>query len=221
MLRITIPANSAAAKAYYSKAGDYYGYGQGGEYAGQWQGKLAHELGLSGAATMEDFHALCENRHPRTGERLTGCDREDRRPLIDFTWSVPKSVALMRSLVGDERIEQAIWDTVTQTMGDIESEIAARVRKNGAYHNRIVGNGVILPFYHRYSRPVGGEADPGDHIHSCLLNVCRDPVEDQLKAVEIGHIKKKRPAMASRVARAAGQSAARTGLRHPVNQGCF
>lgn len=193
MLRINVPANSAAAKAYYSKAGDYYGYGKGGEYAGQWQGKLAEELGLSGAATMEDFHALFDNRHPKSGERLTGCDRDDRRPLIDFTWSVPKSVALMRSLAGDKRIEHAIWDTVMETMDDIEKEIAARVRKNGAFHNRIVGNGIILPFYHRYSRPLNGEVDPGDHIHACLMNVCRDPVEDQLKAVEIGHIKANAP----------------------------
>ncbi len=193
MLRITVPANSAAAKAYYSKAGDYYGYGKGGEYAGECQGKLADKLGLSGAVSMEEFHALCDNLNPKTGQRLTASHRENRRPLVDFTWSAPKSVALMRSLAGDERVEQAIWDTVMETMSDIEQEIATRVRKAGAFHNRIVGNGIIVPFYHRYSRPVDGVADPGDHIHACLINACEDAVEQQLKAVEIGHIKAQAP----------------------------
>ncbi len=193
MLRITTSKNSAAAKSYYAKSGDYYALGQGGDYVGTWQGRFAATLGLSGRARMEDFHSLCDNRHPKTGKRLTARNRANRRPLMDFTWSVPKSVAIMRAFFDDRRIEQAIWDTVTQTMQDIEQEVAVRVRKRRKSHERIVGNAVWLPFYHRTSRPVKGEADAGDHIHACLLNVCKDPVEGQLKAVEIGHIKERAP----------------------------
>ena len=49
-----------------STTADYYAEGQ--ETVGQWGGKLAGVLGLSGTVTKEAFDRLCDNLHPRTGE---------------------------------------------------------------------------------------------------------------------------------------------------------
>ncbi len=68
MLRITPSENAAAAKKYFSeslKRSDYYIDGQ--EVAGQWHGKTAEMLRLSGEVQDKEFFALCDNLHPQTG----------------------------------------------------------------------------------------------------------------------------------------------------------
>ena len=54
-------------------------------------------LGLKGEVTREQFHALCENRNPETGERLTQRQLKEgqRRVFYDFTCSAPKSVSVL------------------------------------------------------------------------------------------------------------------------------
>lgn len=51
-----------------SSAEDYY-TGRG-ESEGRWVGSLAESLGLQGAVAPEEFRAVLDGRHPRTGERL-------------------------------------------------------------------------------------------------------------------------------------------------------
>ena len=51
------------------RVGDYYM--QGRNTLGQWVGKGAEELGLSGETVTEDFVNLCRNLNPQSGERLT------------------------------------------------------------------------------------------------------------------------------------------------------
>ncbi|MEW4571329.1 MobF family relaxase [Tautonia sp. JC769] len=190
MLNLEIPASAGAARAYYARAdaGDYYAKERGGDYAGSWQGKAAEQLGLSGPASMDDFHALCDNRDPATGGQLSGSNREDRRPLFDLTFSVPKSVAVMRGLFDDKRIERAVMDSVNEVMAGIEAGIKTRVRQDGKNEDRLIGGGVWLPFYHKTSRPVDGKVDPGDHVHACLMNLCYDATEEQWKAIQLDDI---------------------------------
>ncbi|MGA7882886.1 MAG: MobF family relaxase, partial [Terrimicrobiaceae bacterium] len=61
-------------------ANDYYA--QGERVTGEWVGKGAESLGLSGEVHPEDFEALRVNLRPRTGERLTPRTKEARKPTL-------------------------------------------------------------------------------------------------------------------------------------------
>src|ERR1022692_1429592 len=64
--------NLGDAKKYFKEhlaVGDYYAEGQ--TVPGQWIGKGAADLGLSGVTTADEFVRLCDNLHPQTCERLT------------------------------------------------------------------------------------------------------------------------------------------------------
>ena len=57
---------------------DYYAKGE--RVTGEWVGKGAESLGLSGKVRPEDFEALRLNLRPDTGERLTPRTKETRQP---------------------------------------------------------------------------------------------------------------------------------------------
>lgn len=111
------------AKRYFEEhlaAGDYYAEGQ--RVTGQWFGKGAENLGLSGTTAENDFVRLCESFHPQSGERLTlrqkttrseiGPDGQqsqsaNRRVFFDFTFSPPKSVSIA-ALIRDDSFRQFV-----------------------------------------------------------------------------------------------------------------
>ena len=194
-----------AAKAQYSlqdaeryfqehlSVGDYYSENQA--VAGQWIGKGAEALGLSGDTHHEEFVRLCENLHPQTGQRLTarhkttrrevGADGTEhqsanRRVFYDFTFSPPKSVSIAALIGGDSRIIEAHEQAVTAALGQLESFAATRVRKNGQCTARTTGNIVAAVFRHETSRAL----DPHLHSHCILFNATHDPVENRWKALE-------------------------------------
>src|ERR1700752_100548 len=104
MLNITVQHSAQAAKEYFSRS-DYYSEGQ--ELIGNWGGKGALLLGLSGEVQKRDFDALCDNLHPQTGQQLTALTRDNRRIGFDFTFSSPKSASVVQAVTDDERIVQA------------------------------------------------------------------------------------------------------------------
>src|SRR5262245_54687462 len=104
MLRITQNIHVNGAKSYYSTA-DYYSEGQ--ELTGRWRGAAADRLGLQGNVRQGDWDAVCDNRDPQTGTRLTARQRADRTIGYDFNFHVPKSVSLLYSMTRDERILDA------------------------------------------------------------------------------------------------------------------
>ncbi len=120
MLRINQNNSAAGAMSYYSTA-DYYSEGQ--ELVGQWRGEAAKRLGLAGTVQKETWDALCQNRHPTTGDTLTLRQKQHRRVGYDFTFDVPKSVSVVYSLTKDERILDAFRESVNETMRDMESEM--------------------------------------------------------------------------------------------------
>lgn len=208
MLRITESESATAAKTYFDgplKRGDYYLEGQ--EVAGQWGGKGALALGLSGPVGREEFFRLLDNQRP-DGGKLTARTVENRRPGYDMCFDVPKSVSLMHAIGGDDRILEAMRTALELTMGDIEQEVHARVRKSGANTDRRTGNMVRADFTHFTSRPVPldtetasgiasagiklaritdrqGEIllpDPHLHVHVYAINATLDPEENEWKA---------------------------------------
>lgn len=163
MLNITAQQNAAGAKSYFAQA-DYYSQGQ--EVTGRWYGAAAAMLGLSGTVEQADFHRLCDNLHPQTGEPLTAKTIENRRVGYDFTWSAPKSVSIVQALTGDEAILTAWQDSIHQTMSEMEQEMATRVRKGGQDTDRVTGRWVYAEFLHHTSRPVDGVPAPQLHTSS-------------------------------------------------------
>ncbi|QDU98589.1 MobF family relaxase [Lignipirellula cremea] len=153
--------------------GDYY---LGQEVAGQWRGKGAEilSLGRGSKVTKEQFNALLQGNHPVTGKQLTQRNRKDRRPGMDLTFSVPKSVSLAWAINGDERIVAALQAAVRETMAhDVEPLMQRRVRqgKHAASKQKVqTGNIIYADFLHKTSRPVEGNADPHLHVHAFVIN---------------------------------------------------
>src|SRR5882724_3718301 len=104
MLRIVPTQSAIQAKSYYSHS-DYYTEDQ--ELPGVWRGKGADRLGLAGPVAKEHFDALCENRHPATGERITASTRDNRTVGYDFNFHAPKSFSLLHALTDDPALLRA------------------------------------------------------------------------------------------------------------------
>jgi conjugative relaxase-like TrwC/TraI family protein len=190
MLRITQSTQAAGAKSYYSTA-DYYSDGQ--ELTGRWRGVAAGKLGLSGDVEQAAWDALCDNRHPQSGEQLTARQQAGRTVGYDFNFHVPKSVSVLYAMTRDERLLDAFREAVGVTMQDIEAEMATRVRKAGKNENRITGNMVCGEFIHFTSRPVDGVPDPHLHAHCFVFNTTFDEKEQAWKAGQFRDLKRDAP----------------------------
>ncbi len=105
--------NLKNAKGYFEEhlsVGDYYAENE--RVQGEWMGEGAALLGLSGKVLRDEFLALCENQHPKSGVQLTqrrntirkdgAAEVANRRVFYDFTFSPPKSVSVA-ALVGGAR----------------------------------------------------------------------------------------------------------------------
>ena len=176
MLIATQGKNVAATLQYFETVltqGDYY---LGQEVGGHWHGRGAETLGLGQQTevTKEQFSALLQGVHPTTGANLTQRSRKDRRPGVDLTFSVPKSVSLAWAINGDERIAEALRAAVHETMtNDVEPLMQRRVR-NGDHaftkQRTQTGKLIYADFLHKTSRPVEGKPDPHLHIHAYVIN---------------------------------------------------
>jgi conjugative relaxase-like TrwC/TraI family protein len=190
MLFITPSTDTKQAKDYFTRGlsqPDYY-FADAPEVAGQWLGRGAELLGLSGTVDQERYFALCDNINPVTKEQLTPITRGNRRVLYDFTFDAPKSVSLAYELGGDERIMPALRKAVVDTMSEMEAAMMARVRAGGKFEDRATGNMVWAEFIHRTTRPVDGVPDPQLHCHAVAFNCTYDPVEDRFKAGEFSNL---------------------------------
>ncbi len=190
MIQTKVQFNLTNAKEYFREhlgAGDYYSEGQ--KIAGEWLGQGAEKLGLEGVVDEESFIALCEGKHPETGQRLgqrmnsvrhEGEDvKANRRIFYDFTIAPPKSVSVV-ALTQDDRILKLHEKAVRQAMLELEKLAGARIRKSGQKGDRVTGNIVTATFRHETSR----ELDPHLHTHCVVFNATFDPVENRWKALE-------------------------------------
>jgi conjugative relaxase-like TrwC/TraI family protein len=190
VLFINHQSNARKAKDYFTEhlsKSDYY-MRDAQEVVGEWHGRGAELLGLSGQVDKENYFRLCENVNPETGEQLTPRTKRERRVLYDFTFDAPKSVTLAHELGGDDRIMNAFRQSVVETMGEMEDAMRVRVRKNGAREDRQTANMIWGEFIHRTTRPVDGIPDPHLHCHAVAMNATYDPVEERWKAGEFEHL---------------------------------
>ncbi len=176
MLIATQSKNIAATRQYFDQVltqGDYY---LGQEINGQWHGKGAETLGLGGGTdvTKDQFSALLQGQHPTTGKPLSQRNRKDRRPGMDLTFSVPKSVSLAWAINEDERLIDALREAVRETMTKYVEPLMQRRVRHGEHHSSeqksTTGELIYADFLHKTSRPVDGKADPHLHIHAFVIN---------------------------------------------------
>ncbi len=186
MLRVIVQTNAVRAKAYHVGGGEYCPDGQ--EDAGVWGGRAVVRLGLDGGVGRAEFGALCDNRHPGTGERLTPRTKAARRVGFDLNFHVPKSVSVVYGLTGDRRVLEAFRESVRETLVELETEARTRVRTGGRDATRNTGNLVYAVFVHATARPVDGIPDPHLHAHAFVFNVTHDAVEGRWKAAELREV---------------------------------
>jgi len=92
MFTATAHKNLAGAKEYFEEhlsQNDYYSAGE--IRPGQWIGVGSERLGLKAIVTREQFHALCENKNPNDGQRLT-----QRQHVENTGGSHPHCLAIAR-----------------------------------------------------------------------------------------------------------------------------
>src|SRR5271163_1355839 len=186
MLNISKPLSSGQAQAYHkleftSETANYYK--QGDAVQGQWQGRLAETMGLSGSVNAEEFARLTEGRHPKTDEQMVR-HREaseyknadgsttkavEHRAGWDATFSAPKSVSLTALVGGDERVREAHREAVTAALTELERYTQARIGGNHAAET--TGKFIAAKFEHDTARPVNGYAAPQLHTHAVIFNM--------------------------------------------------
>ena len=186
MLTISKAISSAQAQTYHkleytSDAQSYYK--QEDTVKGEWQGKLAASLGLSGEVAPLEFSRLTEGVHPQTeaqmvrhreGQEYTNADGSVTKPVEhragwDATFSAPKSVSLTALVGGDERVTRAHRAAVTTALDELEKYTHARIGGNNPAE--VTGKFVAAKFEHDTARPVNGYAAPQLHTHAIIFNV--------------------------------------------------
>ena len=187
MLRINQQKNLVATRNYLTSSAEYYRGGQQ-ELPGIWGGIGAGLLGLDGEVSKLAFAALCENRNPITGGKLTLRDKKGRVLGYDFNFHCPKSLSILIALCGEEAILAAFRLALEQTLAEMEKHMQTRVRKNGQMTDRTTGNMLYSIHIHLTARPVDGEPDPHLHAHVFVFNATFDGEEDRWKASKVQDI---------------------------------
>ncbi len=186
MLTISKAISSAQAQTYHkleytSDAQSYYK--QDDTVKGEWQGKLAASLGLSGEVAPLEFSRLTEGKHPQTeeqmvrhreGQEYANADGSVTKPVEhragwDATFSAPKSVSLTALVGGDERVTAAHRAAVTTALEELEKYTHARI--GGINPAEQTGKFIAATFEHDTARPVKGYAAPQLHTHAVIFNV--------------------------------------------------
>src|ERR1700730_13063150 len=175
MLTISKPLSAGKAQTYHQKeftAKEQNYWSQRGVIAGEWQGRLAAGLGLTGAVSEKEFARLGQGQHPQSGEQLVRqrasyeyTDANGKRVKTmehragwDATFSAPKSVSLTALVGGDDEVREAHRKAVAFALNELEHYTQARI--GGNYAPETTGQFVAATFEHDTARPVDGYAAP-------------------------------------------------------------
>ncbi|MBI3813344.1 MAG: relaxase domain-containing protein [Nitrospinae bacterium] len=161
MVSITnISADQAG--TYYSKDSYYT------QERGEWQGKGAEALGLSGEIKKEDFLNLIEGKDTQGNELVAANSQGEHRAGVDLTFSASKTVSITCEVLGDERVKEAHDAAVQKTLSYVEKHFSqCRVTEDKITERVDTGNLIIAKFNHNTSR----ELDPQVHAHAVIMNI--------------------------------------------------
>jgi conjugative relaxase-like TrwC/TraI family protein len=186
MLTISKPLSAGQAQTYHQKeftAKEQNYWSQRGVIAGEWQGRLAEQLGLVGMVSAEDFAKLSQGEHPQTREQLVRQQASyeyqdadgktirtmEHRAGWDATFSAPKSVSLTALVGGDDRIREAHRESVRVALEQLEHYTQARIGGNNPPET--TGKFIAAKFEHDTARPVDGYVAPQLHTHAVVFNI--------------------------------------------------
>jgi conjugative relaxase-like TrwC/TraI family protein len=186
MLTISKPLSAGQAQSYHAKeftAKEQNYWSERGVIQGEWQGRFASQLGLSGAVSAEDFARLSQGQHPATGEQLVrqraSYEYQDadgktvktmeHRAGWDATFSAPKSISLTALVGGDDNVRRAHRESVRVALEQLEMYTQARIGGNHAPET--TAKLVAAKFEHDTARPVDGYVAPQLHTHAVVFNV--------------------------------------------------
>ena len=154
---------------------------QGGEATMTWVGHGAERLHLPEKVTERDFVQLCRGYDPMTGQRLMVRDKGTRRRVCYFGQiSPPKDVSIALLVGGDDRIETWWHEAVKDTVAEIETVTATRIRQGNANKDRATGEMIAAVVTHDASRSL----DPQLHTHLCIMNATYDVIEKRWKGIQ-------------------------------------
>ena len=159
-------------------------YSQGGQSVGQWYGKAAGLLNLTGVVDAADFERVSSNLHPVTCQQLTPRKRKDAVAAYDFCVSVFKSASVVGLGMDDKRVVDILRAAAVETLKEAEALASVRLRKgsNQRDESRLTGNLAAAVFEHFSSRA----NDPQWHVHCIIPNVTWDAEEGRFKALQAG-----------------------------------
>lgn len=168
MLSVAL-VRSAGGAANYFAADNYYTRADA-DRSGQWLGKAAEKLGLTGKIDPKVFEALLRGELP--DGTTVGRPGQPHRAGLDLTFSLPKSWSLLALVGGDTRILDAYKAAVTETLEWAEKNGAqARVERAGRERLVQTGNLAIALFQHDTNR----NQEPNAHFHAVVANVTQLP----------------------------------------------
>lgn len=165
MLSVANVRSASGAANYF--ANDNYYSKDDADRSGQWFGKGAEALGLTGQVDAKVFDRLLKGELP-DGTRV---GREDHhRSGTDLTFSMPKSWSILALVGGDKRIIEAYREAVIETLRWAEKNAAdTRLVQNGKLRTAATGNLTVALFQHDTNR----NQEPNLHIHAVVANATK------------------------------------------------
>ena len=166
---LSISAMSAGQGRYYTQLAQEDYYLSGGEPPGQWMGKGAERMALSGEVDKEYFSQMFAGFSPDGRPLVQNAGDEDRKPGWDLTFSAPKSVSVLWSQLSGElgaEIRASHAEAVATAMDYLE-EVTGYTRRGKAGFIHEKADLIAAAFEHGTSRA----QDPQLHTHVLILNV--------------------------------------------------
>src|SRR5271166_732168 len=158
---------------------DYYT--ESHRVTGEWYGRGAETLGLSGPVSEEDFQSVLRGMRPGTSTVLVSAaaGRDERRAGWDATFNAPKSVSIQALAGEDARLVEAHRHAVQFALSELEKFAQARRHRGQEWVTS--ANIVAARFEHIAARPSetgardGYGPDPHLHTHVVIANMTLRP----------------------------------------------
>lgn len=160
------------------------------EERGEWFGKGAEALGLTGEVEREAFVNVLEGKTPDGEQQIVGSketgrklnDDGEKRCGTDFTFGVDKSYSIVAEEYGDKELKAAILESVKATLQVAVEEglIVYRPTEDKITRDVPVDKIVAAIYQHSLSR----ENDAHSHVHVGIINMCQTD-KGEWKAIDV------------------------------------
>lgn len=166
---LSVSAMSGGQGAYYTALAREDYYLEGGEPPGLWTGHGAKVLGLLGEIDKEIFSNLFDGLDSKGRPLVQNAGHENRQAGWDLTFSAPKSVSVLWSLLPTEAgaiIRECQLEAVRKACQYLEDEAGwTRRGKAGAIREKA---GLIVGLFEHGTSRAG---DPQLHTHALFMNL--------------------------------------------------